>query len=188
LTSDLYRYIINIVNIINDVNLGGEPLNTLIIYASKNGSTEKAAKLLYNKIEGEKSIINIRVEEHPNLENYGTVILGGSIYAGNIQKEIQNFVEKNLDLLLTKKIGLFLCCGMEENYKKQLEQSFPKKLLNHSITNQYFGFEYNKNKMNLIEKALIKLVVKGKTNLSNILEDNIERLALDIQGDIKVDQ
>jgi menaquinone-dependent protoporphyrinogen oxidase len=160
-------------------------LNTLIIYTSKNGSTKKAAKYLYDKIEGDKSIINIREEKHPSLENYGTVILGGSIYAGNIQKEIQNFVDKNLDLLLTKKIGLFLCCGMEENYKKQLKQSFPEELINHSITDQYFGFEYNKDKMNLIEKTLIKLVAKSKTNLSNILEDNIERLALDIQGDIK---
>ena len=163
-------------------------MNTLIVYASKNGSTEKAAKLLFEKLKGEKNIINIREDKNPGLENYETVILGGSIYAGNIQKELKNFVNNNLDLLLAKKIGLFLCCGMEKDYKKQLKKAFPKELLVHSITDQYFGFEYNKNKMNLIEKALIKLVVKGKTNLSNILEDNIERLALDIQGDIKVDQ
>lgn len=163
-------------------------MNTLVVYASKKGSTEKAAKMLFEKLEGEKSIVNIKENSSPTLENYETVILGGSIYAGSIQKEIKNFVNDNLNLLLTKKIGLFLCCGMEENYKKQLKQSFPEELLDHSITDQYFGFEYNKEKMNLIEKKLIKLVTKSQTNLSNILKDNIDKLAMDIQGDIKVGQ
>ncbi|MCF8001496.1 MAG: flavodoxin domain-containing protein [Halanaerobiales bacterium] len=163
-------------------------MNTLVVYASKKGSTEKAAKMLFEKLEGEKSIVNIKENSSPTLENYETVILGGSIYAGSIQKEIKNFVNDNLNLLLTKKIGLFLCCGMEENYKKQLKQSFPEELLDHSITDQYFGFEYNKEKMNLIEKTLIKLVTKSQTNLSNILKDNIDKLAMDIQGDIKVGQ
>lgn len=163
-------------------------MNTLVIYASKNGSTEKAAKMLFEKLKGEKSIVNIREDNSPSLESYETVILGGPIYAGNIQKELKNFVNDNLDLLLTKKIGLFLCCGMDKDYKKQLKNAFPKELLVHSITDQYFGFEYNKDKMNLIEKTLIKLVTKSKTNISNILTKNIEKLAIDIQGDIKVGQ
>jgi menaquinone-dependent protoporphyrinogen oxidase len=158
-------------------------MKSIIIYASKHGCAEKAANLLYDKLNGIKEIVNIRENSKINIKNFDTVIIGGSIYGGKIQKEIKEFIEKKLSILLEKKIGLFLCCGMEKDYKKQLENSFPKELLNHLTVDGYFGYEFNVDKMGFIEKSLVKLIAKDKVGDSKISKENIQKFADRIQGE-----
>ena len=158
-------------------------MKSIIIYASKHGCAEKAANLLYDKLNGIKDIVNIRENSKINIKNFDTVIIGGSIYGGKIQKEIKEFIEKKLSILLEKKIGLFLCCGMEKDYKKQLENSFPKELLNHLTVDGYFGYEFNVDKMGFIEKSLVKLVAKDKVGDSKISKENIQKFVDRIQGE-----
>ena len=158
-------------------------MKTLIIYASKHGSAEKAANKLYQNLEDEKEIVNIQENSKPFIENFDTIIIGGSIYGGKIQKEIQKFIEDNLKTLLSKKIGLYLCCGIEKDFEKQLENSIPEKLLDHTSVAGYFGYEYNTDKMNFLEKTMVKFVAKDKAGKSNIYEKNIEKFAEEIQGE-----
>ncbi len=158
-------------------------MKTLIVYASKHGSAEKAANKLYQNLEDEKEIVNIQENSKPFIENFDTIIIGGSIYGGKIQKEIQKFIEDNLKTLLSKKIGLYLCCGIEKDFEKQLENSIPEKLLGHTSVVGYFGYEYNTDKMNFLEKTMVKFVAKDKAGKSNIYEKNIEKFAEEIQGE-----
>lgn len=158
-------------------------MKSIIIYASKHGCAEKAANLLYDELSGIKEIVNIKENSQINISNFDTVIIGGSIYGGNIQKEIKKFIDKNLSVLLDKKIGLFLCCGMEKDYKKQLENSFPKELLNHVTVDGYFGYEFNIDKMGFVEKSLVKLIAKDKVGDSKISNENIQKFADRIQGE-----
>lgn len=158
-------------------------MKTLIIYASKHGSAEKAANILYQKLEQEKEIVNIRENSKPFIDNFDTIILGGSIYGGKIQKEIQQFVKDNLEKLLKKKIGIYLCCGLKDDFEKQLNESLPSELINHAELKSYFGHEYNKDKMNFFEKAMVKIVAHGKGSESELLEDKIVEFAKNIQGE-----
>ncbi|HMA60085.1 MAG TPA: flavodoxin domain-containing protein [Halanaerobiales bacterium] len=158
-------------------------MKTLIIYASKHGSAEKAANKLYQHLGDEKEIVNIQENSKPFLENFDTVIIGGSIYGGKIQKEIQKFIEDNLETLLSKRIGLYLCCGIEKDFEKQLENSMPEKLLGHTSVVGYFGYEYNIDKMNFLEKTMVKFVAKDKAGKSNINEENIKEFAREIKGE-----
>ncbi len=158
-------------------------MKSLIIYASKHGCAEKAANLVYDKLSGIKDIVNIKENSQVNISNFDTVIIGGSIYGGNIQKEIKEFIDKNLSILLEKRIGLFLCCGMEKDYKKQLENSFPKELLAHRNVDGYFGYEFNVDKMGFIEKSLVKLIAKDKVGDLKISKENIQKFVDRIQGE-----
>ncbi len=158
-------------------------MKTLIIYASKHGSAEKAANKLYQYLGDEKEIVNIQENSKPFLENFDTVIIGGSIYGGKIQKEIQKFIEDNLETLLSKRIGLYLCCGIEKDFEKQLENSMSEKLLSHTSVVGYFGYEYNIDKMNFLEKTMVKFVAKDKAGKSNINEENIKEFAREIKGE-----
>jgi menaquinone-dependent protoporphyrinogen oxidase len=158
-------------------------MKTLIVYASKHGCVEKAANILYDKLNTTKDIVNIKENSKVYITNFDTIIIGGSIYGGNIQTEIKQFVKNNFDGLLDKKVGLFLCCGMEKEYKKQIEKSFPKELLDHVTTDGYFGYEFNVDKMGFIEKSLVKLIAKDKIVDSKISIDNIQKFADRIQGD-----
>ena len=158
-------------------------MNTLLVFASKHGSTQKAANILFDKLSEPKKIVNIMEDQSPDITDFDTVIIGGSIYGGNIQKAIKAFAEQNLKALLNKKIGLFLCCGMESDFEKQLNNSFPEELIKSSTAKGYFGYEYNKDDMNLLEKMVVKVVTKNIDKDSNIKDVNIENFSKLIQGE-----
>ncbi len=83
-------------------------MKTLIAYGTKYGSTEKAAKRLAQLIGEDAQLFNLKKDDlnSLNLYDYEAVAIGGSIYAGNIQKQVKNFCEENMDVLLEKRLGI----------------------------------------------------------------------------------
>ncbi len=151
-------------------------MKTLIVYATRHGSTEKCAKKLQDSLAGEVRILNLKKSAKINLNDFETIIIGGSIHAGKIQKKVKNFCLKNIELLKTKKIGLFICC-MEEGEKaaKQLEEAFPEDLLKHALATGIFGGEFNFEKMNFIERAAIRKIAGVDKSISKIRQEEIEK-------------
>lgn len=152
-------------------------MKRIIIYGSKYGCTEKAVGLLVDKLNGDVPVINVMKEEVPDLNSYDQIIIGGSIYAGNIQNEIKELCEDNLDLLLKKNIALFICCGFEEKAEEQLREAVGDKIFEHALAIGYFGYEFNFDKMNFFEKLAVKFLAKIKENTSDIRKENIEAFA-----------
>jgi menaquinone-dependent protoporphyrinogen oxidase len=158
-------------------------MNTLIVYASKHGCTEKCAELLSKEINDKVDIINLKNAEDIDISKYDKVIIGGSIYIGRIQKEVTGFCSKNLDKLKEKGIGLYIC-GMQgdEAINTELNQNFPSELLNIAAAKEYLGGEFIFDKMNFIEKMIVKVVSKVSSNKSNILKDNIHKFAQEMNA------
>lgn len=135
-------------------------MKTGIFYMSKRSCVEKAAFLLkkYFK-EEEVDVVNLKNNKYNNLENYDRIIIGGSVYAYKIQKEVKTFYKKNLYTLLNKDIGLFISCTAKNSgAKKSLSKCFPKKLRENAVSNGLFGGEYNFKKMTFGEKFIIKII------------------------------
>lgn len=151
-------------------------MNTLIVYASKYGCAEKCANLLSKDLTGNVDLINIKENQNVNLSQYEKVIIGGSMYIGKIQKEVTAFCNKNLEILKEKAIGLFVC-GMQEGdaLQTELNISFPKELMDIAKSIECFGGEFILDKMNFMEKMIVKKVSKVTSNTSNILEGNIHK-------------
>jgi len=162
-------------------------MKTLIVYGSKHGATEKCSNALKNKLNGEVIIINIKKDVVPDINSFDSIVIGGSIYAGRIQKQITEFCLKNASILKDKKIGIFVCCMSEgEKAISQLNSCFPNELVSRAIAKGHFGGGFTFSKMNFFEKFIIKMVSKKENNGSkvdnnkdilNIHEDNINRLA-----------
>ncbi len=154
-------------------------MKSMVIYATKYGCTEKAAKILQSKLEGETLIVNIMKEKVPPLDSYDIVILGGSIYMGKIQKELTNYITGNLPVLLKKRTGLFLCAGSPkvEERAKELAAVFPSELYAHSIGKEVFGYEFNFEKLNFLDKIIMKAVKGDKSNPSDLSEEKIGSFA-----------
>lgn len=153
-------------------------MKSIIIYATKHGSVENAAHLLQSKMEGESCLINIMKEDVPILDEYDTIIFGGSIYVGKIQKQLSKYIAKNLPLLLKKRIGLFICAGEKEEVRvKELETSFPNMLFTHAVCKEIFGYEIHYEKLNFIEKKMAGAILGHKQSYSNLSETKIENFA-----------
>jgi len=102
------------------------------------------------------------------------VIIGGSIHIGRIQSRIKNFIEKNLVQLLEKQVGLFICHMAEAaEAEQEFKKAYPQQLIEHATATGLFGGEFNFEKMNFIEKYMIKKVGKVTASVSRINEDNI---------------
>ncbi|PKM85684.1 MAG: flavodoxin [Firmicutes bacterium HGW-Firmicutes-11] len=154
-------------------------MKTLIVYASKYGCTETCVKQLAGQMTGDTDLLSLKEKKDGiDLQDYDAVIIGGSVYVGKIQKEVPEFCTRHLETLLQKRIGLFIC-GMQEEavLQQELQQSFPEELLSVAIAKDHFGGAFNLEKMNLMERVIVKKVSKVTTNVTSIAEDRIAAFA-----------
>lgn len=155
-------------------------MNTAIIYSTRHGCTEKCSILLAEKL-NKPELINLECNKEINLDQFDILLIGGSIYAGMINKNLKRFLGKNLDTLLQKKVGLFLCC-MEEGEKalEQFNNAFPEKLRNISRAKGFFGGEFDFEQMNYLEKAIIKQIGNIEESYSKINHQAISDFAAEV--------
>lgn len=158
-------------------------MKTLIVYGTKYGCAQKCAMELSRELNDEIKIVNLKDKINIDLSNYDRVIVGGSVYIGRIQKEVTDFINGNLEELLKKEIGLFIC-GMQEGemIQKEINENFPAELINKAKTVKNFGGEFIFNKMNFMEKVIVKKVSKITSDKSDILHGNIKKFAMDLNN------
>ena len=158
-------------------------MKTLIAYGTKYGCTEKCAKMLAEKLEGEVYLYNIKTGKNVDLAQYDKVVIGGSVYIGRIQKEVTEFCTSNLNMLKSKKLGLFICCMRDGDIAEQeLKDAFPQELRSNAVAKGYFGGEFIFNKMGFMDRLIVKKVSKVDKDTSNILTENIEAFAKTINN------
>ena len=74
-----------------------------------------------------------------------------------IQRSVYKFCENNLEFLLEKQVGLFVCCmDPDANEQVLIDRAFPEKLVNHALSSGFFGGELNIKKMNLLQKIMTR--------------------------------
>ena len=158
-------------------------MKTIIIYSTKHNFTKKCAELLSEKLQGQVELFNLRQGNEVNLKAYDKVILGGSIYMGQIQKQVSQYCLENLNELKEKKLGLFICCMQKDDSAvKQLNEAFPQELVTKAVAKNVFGGGFSFSSMNFFEKLITRKVAKVKEDTSVIFEKNIMEFAERING------
>jgi len=153
-------------------------MKTAIIFSSTHGTTEKASQLLRKHLKGEVDVIDLKKCSNLSLTDYNSVILGSSIYAGSVKSKLKQFIKQNQNDLVTKKIGLFLCCMYEgDKAAKQFETAYPKEFREISISNGLFGGEFILSDLNFFERKIIKMVDGVTTDVSKIDIHEIKKFA-----------
>ena len=152
-------------------------MKTIIVYGTKHGSAEKCSKLLKDKLQGEVVTVNIKKGNVPDITTFDNVIIGGSIYMGQIRKEVKKFCAENLNVLKSKRVGLFICGMGDKEDITQLNKSFPEELLTKAIAKEHFGGEIIFKNMNFFEGFIMKKVNKSDKDVSKISEENINKFA-----------
>ncbi|MEI7885356.1 MAG: flavodoxin domain-containing protein [Clostridia bacterium] len=163
-------------------------MKTIIIYASKYGYAEDCVKELAAQLQGEILCVNIATSEIPLISEADNLIIGGSIYVGQVDKKLKAYCEAKLELLLQKRIGLFIACGMPENFQLNMQNAFPAALIEHALVKTCLGAELRIAKMNFFHKTVAKVMEKaiakeGKASICP-LPENITVLAEAFNGQI----
>ena len=149
-----------------------------IIYTSKHGTTEKVSFSIAEKLKElyEIELISLKKKSIPKLDDFECLILGTPIYAGQSSMKMKNFYNANRNILLQKKIALFVC-GMypyKELREKELNDAYPQVFQEKAIAKEFLGGEFNFEKMNFVERLIIKKISKTNKSVSKIDWDNVE--------------
>ena len=158
-------------------------VTTLIVYASNHGFVRNCVDRLAARLDGRVMSVDLKKDSNPDPGNYDAVIVGGSIHAGHIQKSVRRYLDHRAGLLQAKKLGLFLCC-MEEGEKaeKEFKDSYPEELISHAAATGIFGGEFDFDKMNFLEKAMVKKAAGITAGVTKLREDEIEKFAKTMEG------
>ncbi|XMB67229.1 flavodoxin domain-containing protein [Mycoplasmatota bacterium zrk1] len=151
-------------------------MKTLIIYATKYGTTEKCALKLEEKIVDSKAI-NVNEIDINDFLKADRIILGSSVYAGQIRKELKKFVTKNENRLLKKKLSIFLC-GMQKGIEqeKAINLNFSEEMKQHANVINYVGGAYQLEKCNFLERLAVKVIAKATESKEEIDYDKLYEL------------
>jgi len=157
-------------------------MRTAIIYASNHGTTESVARKIQQGLGEDKAqLFDLKKNKKFDLSGFEQVILGGSIHAGSVQKRIQKFVDNHRPKLLEKRLGLYLCCMDEDRAQSQFDNAYPDILRSHAISKKIMGGEFRFDRMNFIEKAMIKKIAGVDQSVSKIQEDKIHEMITEMQ-------
>lgn len=153
--------------------------NTLIVFASNHGAVEKCARELFRLLDGKVDICNLNQREYvPDLSKYDTVIIGGSIHSGKIQDEISEFCGHHLDILASKRLGLFISCLYSgEKAQQQLNSAFPEALNQRAIARDYFGGEVDSMKLSFWERIITNQMIENEDLVVKLSKERIDRFA-----------
>lgn len=132
---------------------GGNKMKIAIIYATKYGCTKKCVEILKSYLQSDVKVFSAK-NSKIDVSQYDTILIGGSVYMGKIQKEITRFCKHNLKQLLKKRVGLFVCCYTPNGINGFFETLFPLELLNHAFYVTCIGGEMNYDKMNFLYRRL----------------------------------
>ena len=151
-------------------------IKSLILFSSRHGTAGECSRLLARELTVESHLSELPLRGESLLEEYELVVVGGSIYAGRMDKNIRSFCRDYRDQLLQKELGLFICCLQEEMVEKYVEEAFPPELLEHAVRG-YFGSRIIFEEMNFFTRIIMKLITKEKKSLSQIREEAISEFA-----------
>jgi len=152
-------------------------MKVLIAYSSKYGSTRDCAKKLAGKLSCSVEAINVK-KSKPDPRVYDAVIVGGPVYMGKMNKATAAYCEDNMELLLSKPLGLFIChMDRDKDIGEQLNSVYPQKLIDHSSVSKGFGGAYMVSKMNFFYKMIIKKAAGITSDSRDIFKNEISAFA-----------
>lgn len=172
-------------------------MKILIAYATKNGTTEDCAKILASYLKNH-DVTLLRVgkggEKIPDIDGYDTVIFGSNIRMTKIDKEMSEYLHKNVDMLKNRTCAYFLCCGFVDCFEDYLYKNIPKVLIESSKAVGCFGGSIDKNRVHGFDRFVISAVrsnilgggdngqQRDDLSLPTIMEPNISQFADSILG------
>ena len=151
---------------------------TLFVYATRHGFTQSCVDWMIQHASPGCSAHNLI--HTPNLsteelEGFQTILIGGSIHVGDIQKQVKTFITTHKQVLLMRKVGLFLSCMDEgEVAQEDFNKAFPEWIREHATAVAFTGAAFYFDKMNLLERWVIKRIHHSSEDIEHHKYDEMK--------------
>ena len=167
--------------------------NTLVIYSSIDGHTQKIASKISEHIKNDANIdlTSLAEAQSLSLKNYQQIIIGASIRYGNYRKELFEFIKKNFDEISSKDNAFFSVNVVARKQNKNSPETNPymKKFFELSSwkpqISAVFAGKLNYPEYRFIDKQMIRLIMfitNGPTDTEKVFEftdwDKVKQFAL----------
>lgn len=161
-----------------------DAMNTLILYATKTTTTEKCAQKIKTATGNEAiKIVNIADSKRIDISDYDQIVIGTGLYMGKIHKLIKRFINKNSEMLLSKKLHFYICgLGGGEESLPAFNNDVANDLRLHATQIKYLGNEIHYELMNPIYRFVIKQIVKSHDPKIGLLEAELVEFAKQIES------
>jgi menaquinone-dependent protoporphyrinogen IX oxidase len=88
---------------------GNKMKRTLIAYVSHSGSTKEIAEFMGRELSSQGIDVDVRlISEIKDINPYETIIAGGLLYRFGWHPEVLQFLKRELTVLKTKRVGIFV--------------------------------------------------------------------------------
>lgn len=158
-------------------------MKTLIVYGTTYGYAQECAHTLKSLLRGDVEAVDAKNALTLSLASFDQVVIGSSVYMGQVQKSVKKFCALRKEELMDKRLGLFLCCGSPESFSQTLATAFPEELRKQFISTECFGGRIDPSKMNLLHRTIMRMITKsaasGKTPSIIECPENIQKMAQD---------
>ena len=151
-------------------------MRILIAYATKHGATQELAERIAAALPNSE-ILEVSVGATVDLSEFDVVALGSSLMAGNIRRELKQFIAANAEALRRKRIGLFLSGLQESDAGEHFKRNFPQEMLSDAIATAFLGGIFDPEKCGIIERKIIKVVTRLDTYTSTLDDEKIAKFA-----------
>ncbi len=167
-------------------------MKILIVYASHNGGVRTCVERLEAALTGMDVTVADLAQTTPILDGYDTVILGASIHFGKLLEPAKRFVKANKEALLTKRLFLFLCCGLAHEYEYYREHVFSKELAAVAEQSLYFGGSLRLDGLSFWDRLVVRSIRSSiaeseiedgeyTPSMPGLLPENVDRLATQLR-------
>jgi len=158
----------------------------VIIFASRTGNTKNVSEQLKTRLDGEFDLINIAENKKVDIDQYEKIVIGSYMRRRNADPDVMDFVARNKDKLLKKKLFIFVSAGeIDEDYSREIRDSFPKEILE-KVNVANIGAIFSIDKLSFVDKVMIQEMAKrqGKRidELNSYQEDKLDQLAAQINA------
>lgn len=158
---------------------------TLILYYTKYQTTLTTAMKIKQSLPIDCDVFSVK--ELKSISNdYSIVILGTPIFMGSIPKEFIQFCENNKQILMQKKIYLYIH-GLvsKKEYLDIVQRSLDKNLVSKFIAIDFFGGKLDYQKMNFLLRFIFKKMAKSlgleSDNPNTVSDEKIDQFILKIK-------
>jgi len=163
-------------------------MRILIAYASKNGSTASCVARLAKQLNGLDVTLANLAQSQPNAAEFDMIIVGAAVHHHRFPAPVKRFLHEQKDVLLTKKLGLFLLCGFAEEQMYYIEKLFPAELREGAFEIAFFGGSLRYDGLGFWDKLFVwhlrSLIVEADmsegeyiASMPGLMPENVDRMA-----------